>query len=323
MPNNVPRSGRSNDGCPETASPTRPVDWHFENRDCPICHETWTNSVWLGRRGGAAHHLGLGRETGIVRCSGCHGVYPLPMPVPDGNPYLEHSAEDYFKGHDSKAKVAAGENLGRRAASILGSSGSLLEIGCGGGELLRGAANAGWDVFGIEMTETFAQIAETKFGVAVEVARAEAATALQKQWDVVLLAAVLEHVLDPLTLLAQVHRGLRPRGLIYIDVPNECSLYSRVGNAYLHLTGKDWAVNLSPTFPPFHVAGFCPNSLRWALAKAGFSIVRFELYRMESRLTPRDTSVRARLEAACLRASLTLGHLLGMGAGITCWARKT
>jgi hypothetical protein len=32
--------------------------------------------------------------------------------------------------------------------------------------------------------------------------------------------------------------------------------------------------------------------------------------------------MKARLEAAGLKTALVLGHLLGMGAGITCWARR-
>ena len=299
------------------------VEWRLEERDCPICGEDRATSIRLGRRGGTAHRLGLGCETSVVRCRRCHGVYPFPAALPEGNPYLDHAVEDYFKGHDWARKVVAGEALGRQAEDILGSNGRLLEIGCGRGELLRGAANVGWVVHGIEMTETFACVARTQSGVSVEVSPAETAAALRERWDVVVLAAVLEHVYNPPVLLARIHDALRPGGVVYIDVPNECSVYSRLGNLYLHLTGRDWAVNLSPTFPPFHVVGFCPASLKWTLAKTGFSPVRLELYRTESCLASGDGSAKARIEELGLRASLTLGHVLGMGAGITCWARRS
>jgi SAM-dependent methyltransferase len=239
-----------------------------------------------------------------------------------GNPYLDHPAEHYFERHDSIAKVRAGEALGRRAEKILGGRGRLLEIGCGRGELLRGAANVGWEVRGIEMTHTFARIAADEYGVPVEVSPAETADALCEQWDAVLLAAVLEHVYDPMALLRRVCNGLRHGGVVFIDVPNECSLYSRVGNLYLHLTGKDWAVNLSPTFPPFHVVGFCPASLKWALQETGFVPVRLHLYKMTGCLPQRGSGLKPRLEVAGLRMSLALGQLLGMGAGIICWARR-
>jgi hypothetical protein len=75
---------------------------------------------------------------------------------------------------------------------------------------------------------------------------------------------LLEHLYDPADCLRRVHDG----GLVFIDVPNECSLFTRLGNAYMRLRGRPWAVNLSPTFPPFHVVGFCPSSLRRLLRRA-------------------------------------------------------
>ena len=172
-------------------------------------------------------------------------------------------------------------------------------------------------------TETFARIATDGFGVPVEVSpRGDGHRSAGAVGRDSVLAAVLEHVYDPMALLARVHAGLRRGGVVYIDVPNECSFYSRMGNLYLRRTGKDWATNLSPTFPPFHVVGFCPASLKWALRKAGFLPVQFDLYKMESYFTPRGGGVTARMEAAGLRTSLALGQLLGMGAGITCWARR-
>lgn len=298
------------------------VEWRFQERDCPICGEDRATSISLGRRGGAAHRLGLGRETGIVRCRRCHGVYPFPVALPEGNPYLEHTAEDYFRAHDSSSKIAVGESLAREAETLLGSKGRLLEIGCGRGELLRGAANMGWIAQGIEMTKTFAHIAAGS-GVPVEISPAETAATLRERWDVIVLAAILEHVYEPVALLARIQHSLRPGGIVFIDVPNECSLYSRIGNLYMRLTGRDWAVNLSPTFPPFHVVGFCPSSLKWALARAGLSPIRLELYRTQDCLGAPEGDLHARLQARGLRTALVLGHVLGMGAGITCWARRS
>ena len=44
----------------------RHAEWRFEERDCPICAESCATAIPLGRRGGAAHQLALGAETGIV-----------------------------------------------------------------------------------------------------------------------------------------------------------------------------------------------------------------------------------------------------------------
>jgi SAM-dependent methyltransferase len=164
--------------------------------------------------------------------------------------------------------------------------------------------------------------ARSEYSVQVEVAPIESAHALDRQWDVIVLAAVLEHVYEPARLLQRVAAALRPGGVVYIDVPNECALYNRLGNLYMWLRGRDWATNLSPTFSPFHVVGFCPQSLRRVLAAAGLKPVVMEQYRMRSYFEPAGVGLRALAERLGVEATLALGQLVGMGAGLLYWARK-
>src|SRR5262249_14744066 len=223
--------------------------WRAENRPCPICGAS--AALVLGARGGRAHRDGKGIETRVVRCTECHGVYQRPTLVPEFNPYTDCAPDAYFQHHSTSRKIALGQQLAVFAESVLGRPGSMLELGCGRGELLRGAANRGWSVRGVEMTEAFARIATEEHGVEVERAAIESAQSLVASYDIVLLAAILEHLYDPAETLRRVRGALRPGGLVFIDVPNECSLMSRVGNAYMRLRGRDWSINLSPTFSPF------------------------------------------------------------------------
>src|SRR5215831_8620802 len=103
----------------------------------------------------------------------------------------------------------------------------MLEIGCGRGELLVGAANRGWSVHGVEMTEGYAQLARSR-GIEVECSPVEKCQSLNQTYDVILLAAVLEHLYDPLGILRRVKDALRPGGLVFIDVPNETSLMMKI-----------------------------------------------------------------------------------------------
>jgi SAM-dependent methyltransferase len=249
----------------------------------------------------------------------CHGVYQRPTLVPEFNPYSECSPESYFHHHCSREKISLGEQLAAFAESMLGRPGSMLELGCGRGELLRGAANRGWRVRGVEMTEEFARIATEKHGLEIERTSIERSQSLGDSYDVVLLAAILEHLYEPAETLERVGSALRRGGLVFIDVPNECSLLSRAGNAYMRLRGRDWATNLSPTFAPFHVVGFCPLSLRHLLDRTGFHPLKFELYRLNIPSPPRADWFST-LEHVGLNAVLSLGNLVGMGAGMTCWA---
>lgn len=169
------------------------------------------------------------------------------------------------------------------------------------------------------MTPAFAEFARGEYGVEVECAPVEKAKSLAEPHDVIILAAILEHLSTPVETLRRVRRSLAPGGLIFLDVPNECSLLARLGNAYMRVRGRDWAVNLSPSFSPYHVVGFCPTSLRYLLKATGFQPVALELHRWNNVL-PRRSGLFAACEHVGLDVALSVGHWLGMGAGITCWA---
>jgi SAM-dependent methyltransferase len=299
---------------------TTAATWKSATRDCPVCGEG--RHVRLGNRGGHAHRDGLGTLATVVRCADCHLVYCRPTLEPLENPYSAYSAEEYFTGQDREAKLRSGRSLAARAESLLGRKGSILELGCGRGEFLEAASELGWDAHGVEMTPQFADEA-TAHGVHIEQARIESSILLDSEgrFDVVYLAAILEHLYDPVQCLTRIRRALAPGGLVFIDVPNECSVRTKIGNAYMRLRGRDWAVNLSPTFPPFHVVGFCPTSLRRAVTSAGMDVVALDVIRWPHSL-PARRGFWSSLETSGSRLVNALGKMLGDGDGIHCWGRR-
>lgn len=241
-----------------------------------------------------------------------------------GNPYSQHSAEEYFAGQESLSQMESGRQLIATAERLLVRPGArrLLELGCGRGEQLAAAAERGWSVFGVDMTPAFASAAALK-GVQVEVSSVETSTLLQREneFDVIYLAAILEHLYRPVECLKKVHNALVPGGVVLIDVPNECSLRTKVGNLYMRARGLDWAVNLAPTFPPFHVVGFCPPSLRRALSLAGLAEVNLDVVKWRDML-PSRPGFWGRLEGLGSAAVTGVAGLISDGDGIACWARK-
>ena len=294
------------------------TEWSSEDRPCPVCGSR--NARNLGARGGRAHHGARGVETNVVRCNECALIYTHPTLMPQTNPYDKGSAEEYFQLHDEQEKIRHGERLAAFAEGVLRGPGRMLELGCGRGELLRGAMNRGWNARGVEMTDDFIRVA-TSHGVDIERSPIETCRSLEETYDVVMLAAILEHLYDPMETLLRIKNAVRPGGLLFIDVPNEASLSMQIGNLYMRARGRDWAINLSPTFPPFHVVGFSPTSLRRALAKAGFEVYKLEVPKWQNDLPP-GTKVSQKIEKLGLTAIQSLGQLLGMGDGITCWARR-
>jgi len=292
------------------------TEWFPEDRPCPVCGSTRAKK--LGARGGRAHHEGKGAETNIVRCKDCGSTYTHPTLIPKTNPYEKESVDEYFQLHDETQKILMGEQCIAQAEQILGRTGTVLELGCGRGEFLRGAINRGWTAFGVDMTADFTKAAQTH-GIKIESSSIEDCQALEQSYDVVLMVAILEHLYEPMKTLKRVSSALRPGGLLFVHVPNEVSLTMRIGNLYMRARGRDWAINLSPTFSPFHVVGFSPNSLRKALNEAGFEIHTLKVHRYNNNLQSGKTIIR-KLERIGLSAVQNLGQLFGMGDGLTCWA---
>lgn len=292
------------------------TEWFPEDRPCPVCGSSRARK--LGARGGRAHHEGKGAETNIVRCKDCGSTYTHPTLIPKTNPYEKESVDEYFQLHDETEKILIGEQCMAEAEEILGRTGRVLELGCGRGEFLRGAINRGWTAFGVDMTADFTKAAQTH-GVAIESSSIEDCQALKQSYDVVVMVAILEHLYEPVKTLKRVSSALRPGGLLLVHVPNEISLTMRIGNLYMRARGRDWAINLSPTFSPFHVVGFSPNSLRKALNEAGFEIRTLKVHRYDNNLQPQKTIIQ-KLERLGLSAVQNLGQLFGMGDGLTCWA---
>jgi len=94
-------------------------------------------------------------------------------------------------------------------------------------------------------------------------------------FDLVLLIEVIEHVFDPFSLLKELHRVLKPGGMLICSVPNSSILLNRL---YFLLRGqfKDFTArdNIIEDGFPFteHLHLFSPAILKKLLITHGFSI---------------------------------------------------
>lgn len=137
--------------------------------------------------------------------------------------------------------------------------GDVLEIGCGSGEELLNLRLAGFDVCGIESSRHRVQLAQQWSGASVLNIATEdlGEVSFGKKFDLVYSHHVLEHVFDPNHLIDAVKRVLKPRGYLYLAVPN---LYKEFLLQVFH-------------FAP-HTNNFTPGSLTFLLEKHGFVIER-------------------------------------------------
>jgi SAM-dependent methyltransferase len=141
--------------------------------------------------------------------------------------------------------------------------GRLLDVGCGPGVNLQTLQEQGWDVHGIEMSETAAALARQRVGDRIHHGTLETAPYAAESFDVIFMSHSLEHMFSPVATLERVRRLLKPAGVLIIAVPNAGSLEAR-------LFGKWWV----PWDPPRHLYHFEKRTLQKVLERAGFRVAR-------------------------------------------------
>lgn len=141
--------------------------------------------------------------------------------------------------------------------------GSMLDVGCGTGEVLAVAANRGWQVTGVEPVLESATFARERRSVDVRPTTLEESGLPERSFDVVSAFHVLEHMVDGAEFLRTLTRWVRPGGHLVVEVPNWRSFHRR--NA-----GGAWS-NLRPLE---HVAHYSPAALAATVRRAGISPVQ-------------------------------------------------
>jgi len=134
----------------------------------------------------------------------------------------------------------------------------VLDIGCSTGALLSTIQDkTGCDVLGIEPGDTYRAYAKEQ-GINVFTALEELEKTQTEPFDLIIMAHVLEHIVDPVTYLSDLkNKFLEPGGLLLIEVPN----------LYAH-----------DCFELAHLVSFSRKTLENTLKKAGFSVIRTKVH---------------------------------------------
>jgi 2-polyprenyl-3-methyl-5-hydroxy-6-metoxy-1,4-benzoquinol methylase len=238
----------------------------------------------------------------LLRCSsqdcGLAWIYPVPTPeelavayedyythtpAKEGGSRLRKSYERLRRGYLAARFGYEGSGIGgwekfggnllaflpnRRAAfeaSVMWlpakPGGKVLEIGCGNGDLLARLSALGWQAHGVEPDAKSAAIANAR-GLPVIVGEFDAQNFEPETFDAVIMSHVIEHVGDPVALLRDCRKSLKPDGRLLLLTPNMGSL----GHRWF---GKDW-MHLDP---PRHLHLFTRDSIALACQQAGFGDV--------------------------------------------------
>jgi 2-polyprenyl-3-methyl-5-hydroxy-6-metoxy-1,4-benzoquinol methylase len=134
----------------------------------------------------------------------------------------------------------------------------ILDVGCGKGEFLQEANNAGFRVYGTDIAKPIRsylkKIHIPSFSSVSEVD--------DNSFDVVTIFDVIEHTPDPHRFISELCRVLKPGGILMVSTPNAASLSARF------LKESWWVFG-----PEGHYVLFTPESLKILLKQHGCTII--------------------------------------------------
>jgi SAM-dependent methyltransferase len=161
--------------------------------------------------------------------------------------------ESYYRSRE------AWPDFRREAESLLslarvGRESRVLELGCGGGELLERARSSAAFVVGVDLSPEALRLARGERGLPVLLARAERLPFAPASFDAVLAQHLVEHLPNPVEALREWRRVLRPGGMLALVTPN--AAYPDPGHFH----------------DDTHATLFTAATLRSALEETGFRV---------------------------------------------------
>ena len=216
----------------------------------------------------------------ITQCRSCGLWYVNPQPTPE-------ELSRFYAGYDDGEQWRKGEEhfnrRVRRAILQMKRSGVVLDIGCGSGNFLRCMKEVGFSVFGIEASVSGAGFARATHGIKIYHGMIEdyLVAHAMRQFDVITLLNVLEHLTHPAQTLLQLRQVLAPDGVLAIVVPDARfhdllgRLRHRMGFSDPYWLGQSKSF-LSGFKLPDHLCSFQPRTIAFLLQRCGFRVVALQ-----------------------------------------------
>lgn len=220
-------------------------------------------------------HAYSGHTAWLVRCRACGFAQPDRLPALPrffDRMYDQRWSEEWIgREFESTCKDMIFRTilaeLERRAP---GRPRRLLDVGAHAGRFLHVAQQGGWDVEGIELNPRTAAFAARRTGVIVHQVNAHTLAASGERFRAITLTDVLEHIPEPVTLLATLARLTEPGGSIAVKVPCGRSQWHK--ERVLSALSRSREISLAGNL--VHVNHFTLRSLATALERAGFRDVQ-------------------------------------------------
>lgn len=241
------------------------MDLEFETVSCALCGSDRQAICLSGRD----RLTGMAGEFQFVRCLDCGLIRQSPRltPVSLAQYYpAEYPLFQFSQAARQSALRRLDYRLGQlkrvRLVQRFRHSGDLLDVGCGTGDFVYEMSRCqGWRARGLEPSPYACHYAREILRLDVVCAELDNHPFAERDFDLVTMWNVLEHLYDPGHALQCVHRLLRPGGLLILAVPVVPSFLSRLFGPYW----SEWDL-------PRHLYIFARQTMERLCREAGFTV---------------------------------------------------
>ncbi len=234
-----------------------------ETQNCKICGENNFKSFLTTK-----DYFYTGEEFNLSICQNCEFIFTNPIP---DNLSRYYETEEYLSHHSHKKTIISriysfvrNLNLQRKYKVVTKyvSRGTIMDIGCGTGELLSFFKSKKWKTIGVEPDMEARKLAEKEHHITVfdepHIKNIE-----NNSLDVVSMWHVLEHVEDLNERVSDIKRIVKDDGIMVFALPN---IKSPDAIKY----GKFWA----GLDVPRHLYHFSEKTFEQLLTKHGLKLIR-------------------------------------------------
>lgn len=235
-------------------------------RACPICsdkkkkiifHQCFNNKV-----------ISLMSKYDVVVCNTCGFIYAdnIPSQKDFNNYYAIRSKYEfgYKKGNVSKDYLDHFKKIADFIKDSLKSKDAkILDIGCSTGALLHVLKSRGFNnLLGIDPSESCAKTVRKLHGIKA-VASNIGSFKSKDKFDLIVMSAVLEHLVDFDNSMTKIYSLLNDEGLLFLEVPDAERFFS-------------YACTPFQQFSIEHINYFSKHSIKSLLLKFGFKVIKIE-----------------------------------------------